>query len=72
VLIIARAMDMVIPHLGTKESCLFTSKIKRILVIRLSRNCLKQNFSKGLRPALVFHCGKQGHIFEACTKPKPP
>jgi hypothetical protein len=53
VLVVVRAIDMVTPHLGRKESCLFLSKIKRILGLRLSRNCLLQNFSKELRPALA-------------------
>jgi len=44
---------MVIPHLGTSERCLVMSKRKRILGLRLSRNCFKQNFSKGLRPVLA-------------------
>jgi hypothetical protein len=44
---------MVIPHLGTSEICLLMSKRKRILGLRLSKNYLKQNFSKGLRPYLA-------------------
>jgi hypothetical protein len=46
-------MDMVNPQLGTSESCLLVSKRKRTLGLRLSKNCLKQSFSNGLRPALA-------------------
>ena len=46
-------MDMLIPHYGRRGNCLLMSKRKRILGLRLSRNCLKQHFSKGLKPALT-------------------
>jgi len=47
------AMGMVTPHLGRRENCLLMSKRKKILGLRLSRNRLGQNISKGLRPALA-------------------
>jgi len=50
---LVRAMGMVTPHSGRRETCLLMSKRKKILESRLSRNCLRQNFSKGLRPALA-------------------
>ena len=53
VLLVVRAMDMVISHLGRRENCLLIRKRKRILGLRLSRNCLKPKFSKGLKPALA-------------------
>jgi len=52
VLLVIGAMDMVTPHRGRKENCLLTSKRKRILGLRLKENCLRQNSSKELRPAL--------------------
>jgi hypothetical protein len=52
--LVVRAIDMVTPHLGKRENCLLVSKKKKILGIRLRRTCLKQNFSKELRPALAF------------------
>jgi hypothetical protein len=51
VLLVVRVMGMVTPHLGRKESCLLMSKRKKILGSKLNRNCLRQNFSKELRPA---------------------
>jgi hypothetical protein len=71
-LLVARAMDMVIPQLGgNSESFLLVSKRKLILGLRLiSRNRLKQSFTKGLRMALALIMVSRV-IFKACTKPKP-
>jgi hypothetical protein len=53
VLLVVRAMNMVNPHLGRNENCLLVSKRKRMIGLRQNRNCLRQNSSKELRPALA-------------------
>jgi hypothetical protein len=53
VLLVVGAMYMVISHLGKKENCLLVSKRKRIFGLRQNMNCLRQNSSKELRPALA-------------------
>jgi hypothetical protein len=52
-ILVVGAAGMVTPHLGRNENCLFMSKRKRILVLKLNRNCLRQNSKKGLRLSLV-------------------
>jgi hypothetical protein len=52
-LLVVRAVGMVTPRLGGKESCLLMSKRKRILGLRLNRSYLWQNFSKEFSPALA-------------------
>ena len=47
VVLVVRAMDIVTPHLGRRENGLLVSNRKRNHGLRLSRNCLWQNFSKG-------------------------
>ena len=53
VILVVRGMAMVAPHRGIIENRPLMNKRQRILGFRLSRNYLKQNFSKELRPALV-------------------
>jgi hypothetical protein len=47
VLLVVGAMDMIIPHLGRKENCLLMSKRKEFLGLRIKKNCLWYNSTKG-------------------------
>jgi hypothetical protein len=67
VLLVARAMVMAAPHLGRGENCLLTSKRKNIIGLRLNRNCLGQNFSKGSRAVIALSVVRR----VISTKPKP-
>ena len=46
VLLVVGVVDMITSHLGIKEICLLMCKKQKMLGLRLSRNCLRHNFSK--------------------------
>jgi len=61
---------MVFQHMGRKENYLHMNKRKKTRGLRLSRN-YSQPSKKKLKTGSCINCGEQGHIFEACTNPKP-
>ena len=57
--------------LGHKRKLPLREQKKKVSWIKAKQKLSQAEFQQRIKTCSCINCGEQGHIFEACTKPKP-